>query len=427
VTPLPPGPPLPRALQTFAWVNRPGPFLQGARERYGDTFTIKIGYEPTWVIVSHPDAVREVFTADPSLLHAGEANVILRPVVGSRSVLLLDEAPHLRQRRLLLPPFHGDRMKAYGELIDEIARREVARWPRGRGFPLHERMQDVTLEVVLHAIFGVRDARRLGELRDALQRAMDGTTRGLGVLAMVALGPGGVERWGAFRRYLGPVDDLLYAEIRSRREEPDLEARDDILSLLVQARHEDGEPMSDEELRDELMTLLVAGHETTATALAWAVERMVRTEGVDGWERLAADDAYADAVVAETLRLRPVLPVVVRRATKDVEIAGVTIPKGVIVAPCIWLMHHREDIYPEPFSFRPERFLDTKPGTYTWIPFGGGVRRCLGASFALFEMRIVLQAIARTVSLRAEDPAPERTARRAITLIPARGARVIAA
>ena len=425
---LPPGPRMTRPVQTAGWIWRPGPFLRRAQEKYGDVFTIRIGYERPWVIVSHPDAVREVFTTPADVLHAGEANVILRPLLGHSSVLLLDEQPHLTQRRLLLPPFHGDRMKAYGELMDRIAREEVARWPRGEAFALHEHMQEVTLEIVLHAIFGVRDVRRLGALREGLRLLLHKTTHGWGIAATVLLGPEGVERHDVWRKWMRPVDDLLHEEIRARRSEPDLEQRADILSRRLQARHEDGAPMTDTELRDELMTLLIAGHETTATALAWACERLVRMPGAaDAWDRIAADDDYADAVVKETLRLRPVLPVVVRQATRDVEIAGVTIPRGTIVSPCIYLVHRRPDLYPEPDAFRPERFLGVKPGTYTWIPFGGGTRRCLGASFALYEMRIVLQAIARGTALRADRAAPEHTSRRAITLVPRDGARVVAA
>jgi cytochrome P450 len=287
-------------------------------------------------------------------------------------------------------------------------------------------MQAITLEVIMRTVFGVSETARLerlgGALRDVLEWASD--LRRLMMLA--ALGPKRLERLGAFRRVRDRADQLLFEEIRQRRDAPDLAEREDVLSMLLQARYEDGQPMSDKELRDELMTLLVAGHETTATALAWAIERLVRHP--DKLDRLASgDEDYLDAVVKETLRLRPVLPIVARRLTEPMEIGGRELPAGVSVTPCIYLMHRREDVYPEPRRFRPERFLEQPAGTYTWIPFGGGVRRCLGASFAMFEMKVVLETIAARLRLAPANPRPERISRRIITLTPARGAEVIAA
>jgi cytochrome P450 len=411
---LPPGPTGSRPAQTAAWVFRPGPFLARNQRRYGDTFTITIGREPAWVVISHPEAVRQVFTGDPAVFHAGEANEILRPLLGSNSVLLLDGAPHMAQRKLLLPPFHGNRMARYAEIVREIAEREIAGWD---GLvATHDRMQALTLSVIMRTVFGVD---REGPLHAALRRALDLTGGPRGIAVMAVMGTAGLERRRIFRGALGKVDRLIGEEIVRRRATPG----EDVLSMLVQARHEDGTAMSDAEIRDELMTLLVAGHETTATGLAWAVERLARHP--DAWARLRADgEPYADAVVKETLRLRPVLPVVVRRLTQDAEVAGHALPAGVTVAPCIWLLHRREDVYPQATMFRPERFLENKPGTYTWIPFGGGVRRCLGASFAELEMRIVLQVLAARLSLAPDRPAPELVRRRAITLTPARGGRV---
>jgi cytochrome P450 len=381
------------------------------RARYGDAISVRIAHEGTWVLLSDPAAVKEVFTGDPAQLHAGEANVVLRPLLGPRSVLLLDEAPHMAQRRLLLPAFHGERMQAYGELIAGIAAREVDRWPAGEPIAMRPRMQALTLEVIMRAVFGSRDER----LRAALARMLDWTTDPLRLATVAALGPERVERLGLFGHVLGPVDALLAGEIAARRAAPG----EDMLSLLIAAG------MSDAELRDELLTLLVAGHETTATALAWALERLARHPGA--WARLG-EDAYRDAVIKETLRLRPVLPIVLRKLKVPLEIGGWELPAGVSVAPCIYLLHRREDVYPEPYAFRPERFLEQPAGTYTWIPFGGGVRRCLGASFAQFEMATVLRVIAERVErLEAPDPAGERMTRRAITLVPARGARVSAA
>lgn len=422
---LPPGPRMPRALQTLAWMTRPMPWMERLRGRYGDVFTVRIAQEGTWVFLAHPDAVRQVFTGDPAVLHAGEANRILRPWLGDNSVLLLDGPAHLQQRRLLLPPFHGERMQRYGELMTEVAEREVATWPMGQPMRLWPRMQAVTLEIIVRAIFGVSEGERMQRLRDRLRESSELTTDWRVMAGMATLGP---DRYGSrpsFRRRVEPVDEVVFEEIRARRGASDLAERDDILSMLLQARHEDGSPMSDQELRDELMTLLVAGHETTATSLAWAVERLLRHPG--GMDRLRdGDEEYLDAVVKETMRLRPVLPVVVRRLQAPMEIGGWDLPAGVTVAPCIHLVHRREDVYPEPSRFRPERFLEQPAGTYTWLPFGGGIRRCLGASFALFEMKAVLRVIARQVTLHATTAESEPVRRRAITLTPGRGAEVVA-
>ena len=424
MTTLPPGPRLPRAAQTAAWIARPGPFMLRAQERYGDVFTIRIGTEPPWVMLAHPDAVREVFTGDPALLHAGKANVILRPIVGHASVLLLDGPQHLRQRKLMLPPFHGARMAGYRDMVRMIAREHVARWPRGAPLALAPQMQAITLDVVLRVIFGVdADSARLEALRDRLRAMLASVMSGGAMLALTTVGPERVDRARLFARWLRPVDVLLREQIAERRAAPG----DDVLSLLLAARDEDGAPMSDEDLRDELVTLLVAGHETTATALSWTVERLTRMPG--GWEALrAGGEAYAEAAAKEALRLRPVLPVVVRNLQRPATIAGIDLPAGSVVAPAIFLVHRRADVYPDPAAFRPERFLGPEPqgGTYSWIPFGGGIRRCLGAAFALMELRVVLTEMAAHVGAAAPARSErEGTARRGITLIPGRGAEVV--
>ncbi len=423
---LPPGPRYPLALQTLGWITRPGPFMERCRDRYGDAFTLRIANEDTWVMLSDPAAVKQVFTGDAKLLHAGEANGVLRPIVGPNSVLLLDDRAHMAQRKLLLPPFHGERMKAYGELMETAAEAEIASWPGGEIVATRPAMQRITLEIVMRAIFGISDTSGLERLRAALTSMLDWTTKPSRLVLLVAAGTKGIPRIPEYRAVMGELDAVIAEEIGRRRVAPDVAERDDVLSMLLGARHEDdGSPMTDAELRDELVTLLVAGHETTATALSWALERLARHP--DAWARLrSGDEPYVDAVIKETLRLRPVLPIVLRRLKAPMEIGGWELPEGVSAVPCIYLMHRRPDLYPDPLAFRPERFLEQPAGTYTWIPFGGGVRRCLGASFAQFEMAAVLRVLARRCErLEPDALVPERTARRSITLVPAREGRVL--
>jgi len=424
--PLPPGPRMPPAAQTLGWVARPVPFLRRAHARYGDVFTMRMVTGDRWVLLAHPDHVREVFTGPADVLHAGAANRILLPVVGRRSVLLLDGPEHLRQRRLLLPAFHGERLQRYEDAMVAATEREVATWRPGAPLALGERMQRITLEVIMRTVFGVADTAALAHLRARLLALLEFTVEPRRLVLLALLGGERLTRLPSLERVLRPVDAALRDEIARRRAAPDLAERDDVLSLLLQARDEEGNGLSDAELRDQLVTLLVAGHETTATALAWAFERLLRHPAQ--LERARTEPAYADAVVTETLRVRPVLALVVRRLREPMTIAGHALPAGAEVAPCIYLVHRRPDLYPDPDAFRPERWIDpdgapVRPGTYTWLPFGGGIRRCLGASFALLEMRTVLQTVLRAADLRADDAATgERTGRRAITLAPARGA-----
>jgi cytochrome P450 family 135 len=427
-TSLPPGPKAPRALQTARWIARPAAFMEDAARRYGDMFTLRIANEGTWVFVSDPDAVKQVFTGDPRLLHAGEANIVLLPVLGSHSVLLLDDDAHMAQRKLMLPSFHGERMRGYEETMAGVATREIERWPAGERLPAWPTMQAVTLEVIMRTVFGVKDSDRVERLGDVLRDTLAFAAQPRRMALLAVLGPRRVASLGLIRSVLEPADRLIYEEIETRRRAPDLADRSDVLSLLLQARHEDGTGMSDEELRDELMTLLVAGHETSATALAWALDALTHHPKV--LERLrdeidAGDDTYLDAVVKETLRLRPVIALVLRRLVEPMEIGGRLLPAGVTLAPCIYLLHRRADVYDEPRAFRPERFLEKPPGTYTWIPFGGGVRRCLGASFAQFEMKVVLRELVARLDIRAARPEPERRIRRAIVFAPERGGEIV--
>ena len=425
---LPPGPRMSRALQTVIWSRKAQWMLEQSRARFGPMFTLQIAYEGHWVVVTQPDVVKQIFTGDPRVFHAGEGNQILRPILGDHSLLVLDEKEHISQRKLLLPPFHGERMQGYGEKMAEIAAREIESWPTGAPYRLRPRMQAITLEIILETVFGVHGGARMEPLRSALRDVLDLTTNPRVLLPVLLIGPDRIRRVPALRRRLDKVDELIAVELAERRAAEDLGERDDVLSLMLAARHEDGSPMSDAELRDELLTLLVAGHETTATALSWALERLVRhPEKLERLreETLAGEDAYLTATIQETLRLRPVIVLVARRLTEPVELGGYELPAGATVTPSIHLIHRDPKVYPEPERFLPERFLDEPPGTYTWIPFGGGVRRCIGAAFAQFEMQVVLRELIRRRHLAPARPEAEPPFRRAITETPRRDAEVV--
>jgi cytochrome P450 family 135 len=422
---LPPGPRGPALLQSLRLIGSPIGFLEHCLRRYGDVFTLRFIGMGDLVYVADTDLVKEIFTGDPGVFRAGDANEIMEPVLGSQSVLLLDGDEHLRERRLLLPPFHGDSVRRYRELVAEIAGREVERWPRGEPFPLRPRMQAITLEVILRAVFGIREADRLDRLRNLLPRMLDhGTVVVWMPFLRRDLGPG--SPWRRFLQVRGEVDELLLDEIRRRRDAADLAERDDILSMLLQARGEDGEPMTEPELRDELMTLLLAGHETTATGLAWAFERLTRTPRV--MSRLLEspdDDEYLDAVAKETLRARPVVYDVARKLAAPYSIRGWELPAGTYVVPSITAIHLLQGIYEQAEEFVPERFLDEQPDGYAWIPFGGGRRRCIGAAFATMEMKVVIREVLARLEVTAPDPAPERMRLHNVTLMPGKGARVV--
>jgi cytochrome P450 len=427
---LPPGPDWSLIRSTQRWWRRPLQTLEECRARYGDMFTYRLAHEGTWVFISDPEAIKQVFTGDPRLLHAGAANIVLLPVLGEHSVLLLDEPEHMTQRKLMLPPFHGKRMQAYRQVMAEVAAREIDRWPVDEPIRMRPRMQAVTLEVILRAVFGVGEGERLTRLRDELRGALGVLSDRRRAIFLLLLGPQRIRKYPPFRRLMEGIDELLYPEIESRRRSPDLAERDDILSLLLQARHEDGRPMSDRELRDELMTLLVAGHETTATGLSWAIELLARHPAelarLEAEVMAGEEEAYLDAVIKETLRLRPVIALVLRKLVEPMDIGGRLLPAGVSVAPSIYLVHRNPEVYPEPERFRPERFLERPAGTYTWIPFGGGVRRCLGGAFAEFEMAVVLRELVLRRRLRPVGREPEHSVRSTITNVPSRGAEVIA-
>jgi cytochrome P450 family 135 len=425
---FPPGPRLPRLLQAARVTAGPYSWMQRRRERYGDVFSSHFPFFGRVVYVADPALVKQVFRGDPKVFHAGEANAtVLGDALGEHSLLTLDEGRHLSQRKLLLPPFHGESVRRYTEVMASAAAEEVARWPVGRAFALRPRMQAITLEVILRAVFGVRDGERMDLFRAKIPRLGE-LSSALDWLPFMQRDLGGLTPAARFRRALAEVDELIYAEIAERRAlaTGDAAERDDVLTLLLGARHEDGSPMSDVELRDELMTLLTAGHETTATGLSWAFERLLRTPRV--LARLLEaldDDEYLDAVVKETLRVRPVVVDVARKLQREIELDGWRLPAGTLVLPAIAAVHARPDLYPSPKEFRPERFLDGGAESYSWIPFGGGVRRCIGASFAQVEMRVVLREVLRRVRLRAPSQRPERAQVRHVTVIPARGCRVV--
>ncbi len=422
---LPPGPRMPRALQAIGWTQRPLPFLERCQRRYGDIFTLRILHWGDWVVLSDPDDVKKVFTAGDAV-GVALANPMLGPVLGPHSVMLLEEPQHMTRRKLMLPAFHGKSIEGDGEMMAAVARQEVGRWPVGEPFELWPRMQAITQEVVMRAVFGAEDEERLSPLRELLRRLTLWMNDSRNLTLLATFGPRWVVRSRHFRQAMGPVEEAVIGEVRRRRAEGDL--REDVVSMLVQARYEDGSPLSERDLRDELLTLLTDG--PTSSSLAWTFERLLRNP-----EKLArtqaevredGDGRYLDAVIKETLRVRPPVPVVVRRLLEPMRLGGYDLPAGTTVAPCIHLIHRSEEIYPDAKRFIPERFLDRQPGTYTWIPFGGGTRRCLAASYAELEMKRVLRTVFSEVDLRPVDGRAERMRKSAISFSPDRSGLVIA-
>src|SRR6195256_1693507 len=427
-TELPAGPRRPAFVQTLEWIIDPKGFMTRCRRRYGDTFSVQLGPSTDVVFISDPAAAAEVFQGPPEHLNMGDINGLFRRVLGRNSLLVLDGDEHMRQRKLLLPPFHGERIARHRDAMVGAADDDIATWPIGKPFPLQPRMQAMTLNVILRAVFGLEDGPRRDELRMLLARLLELNTTIATTLPQLRVELGGLTPWGRLMRCTAAVDRALYAEMARRRQESRAD-QDDVLSLLLNAHDEAGQPMTDKEIRDQLLTMLVAGHETTATALAWAFERMLRSPDV--LDRLRGDLAegdsrYLDAAIKESLRLRPVVPITARKLSAPLVVGGRLYQPGTVLMPCIFLLHRNPEVYEQPDEFRPERFLDGQPATYAWIPFGGGVRRCLGASFALLEMRIVIEAVLRNLDLRPAERRDERIVRRAFTLSPKRGARVVA-
>ena len=429
---LPPGPRMPGALQLVATWKRPAASLERLRDRYGKRFTVKLPFQPPFVMLSDPDDIRELFMASPEAIHPGEGARVLEPTVGSNSVILLDERPHMEQRKLLLPAFHGERMQRLTGLMAELADREAASWPTDQVVKLHPRLQRLTLEIILRTVFGLERGQFLDDLRDVLTEILAFAESPLSILPAVTRYLGWLLP--STRRFaeLGErADRLIFELVEERRAALESNGRgDDVLAMLLAARHEDGSPMSDQEIRDELMTSLVAGHETTASQLGWAFERLAREPRVTARLTRELDagggDEYLTATIHEIMRLRPVLPNAEPRLVKQpIEIGGVRYPAGVSLLACAFLVHRDPDIYPEPRAFRPERFIDNPPGTYSWIPFGGGRRRCIGASFATQEMKVVIRSVLERFELAPVGERLEQTGRRSITFSPANGAEVV--
>ena len=431
--PEPPRVPLPRGVQVMHMNWRQIEFMFRWQRRLGDVFRANAIVAGGPTVTSHPEHVKSLFTANPDIAPSLTAESPLLPIVGPGSVLTANGPRHLRQRRLLLPPFHGEAIERYTRMISEATEREIERWPVGTPFALAPRTQSITLDVIMSGILGVEGKPQRGTpeygLRAAVKYLAAASTLPLYQLAEL-LNLGHEEPVGIQKRGIQILDKYTYGVIKARRQVTDLEDRTDILSLIMRARTEDGEPLTDRELRDELLTLILAGFETTANSMAWTWERLTRTpEAYDRLRDAVRSDDHADehieAAIVEAMRVRPVIPAIGRRVTVPWRLGDYTVPAGTPVIMSILLVHHREDLYPDPFAYRPERWLGRKPGTYEWIPFGGGTRRCLGATLAMAEQRVVMDAMVRRLDLEAADPAPEHVNHRNVTMIPKRGARVI--
>ncbi|MGB3655371.1 MAG: cytochrome P450 [Rivularia sp. (in: cyanobacteria)] len=430
-------PKTPRFAQLIEWVFNPLELMEKSAKIYGDTFKLYLVGNYPMVFVSHPQAIKEIFNANPDKFDVGRGNELVASLLGEQSLILLDGAPHQRQRKLLTPPFHGDRMKSYGELICEITEKVISNWKIDEPFDVRNSMQEISLSVILQAVFGLNEGERYDEIKQLIASILD--ISGSPLRAMLVFVPflqkdlGAWSPWGSFLRQRKRLDDLLYAEIQERRDNPDA-SREDILSLMMAATDEQGQPMTDQEMRDELMTLLVAGHETTASSLTWAFywihhlpevreKLLAELDAVDNQDLSAiAKLPYLNAVCAETLRIYPIALVAFPRINKAaIEIMGYEYPAETWLMPCIYLTHHREDLYPEPKQFKPERFIDKQYSPYEYLPFGGGNRRCIGMAFALFEMKLVLTTVLQNLDLSIVNNHEVKPTRRGATLAPSGG------
>ncbi|MCW2793635.1 MAG: cytochrome [Nocardioides sp.] len=424
---LPPGPTWPALVQTAGLLRFRHRFHPYLHRKYGDVFTVRlVPRGRPLVFFTRPEHAKEIFAGDPEIFHAGKANAILGPIMGEHSLLLQDSSQHKRARKLLMPAFNGHALREYESLVTELARAEVAHWVPGKEFRSLDRMNALTLEVILRVVFGVTDEQRLAELRPRVNKTVE-----ISPAVLLGWGYPRLQRFGPWKRTVQnqhELDALMYAEIRERRTAPDLAERTDVLSRLIRTGEtgdEQGDALSDTELRDQLVTLLLAGHETTATALAWALHELGRDPAQLRRAQEAADsgdDAWLDAVMKEALRLHPVIPMVVRTLMKPATIGGIDLPAGATVGPSIIVAHSREDNHPDPEVFRPERFLGHNPPTNTWIPFGGGVRRCIGAGFSLMEGVAVLREVLTTYDVTAVGDDEPKV--RNITSVPRRGSRI---
>jgi cytochrome P450 family 135 len=428
---LPAGPPLPTPLQAAIWAMRPLELMDRCEARYGEIFTLRIRRGRPWVLLTNPTHVKQVFTRASELMGAGagEANPLLEPLLGPRSVMLLDEPEHMGDRKRLLPSFHGGRMKDYGAMMSEIAEQKVAEWPTGEPFELWPRMQSISMEVVMRSVFDGIAPDRAELLRERIAGLTNWINQPRRLALLAAFGSRSITANSGFRREMSKLESVVLDEVRLRRARGISADEEDIFSTLERGHAESGEPASEEKMRDELVTMLSDG--PTATSLAWVFERLLRypKKLARLREEVLRDEGgdYLDAVVKETLRLCPAVPLVMRRLIEPMELGGYTLPAGTIVAPCVYLMHRRADIYPEPLEFEPERFLGgADAGAYTWIPFGGGVRRCVAASFAQLEIKRVIEVVLRELELRPAVAESEGAARSSVSFAPGGGARVIA-
>jgi cytochrome P450 len=432
---LPPGPTTHPALQMVRWIRQPFRVMEECQARYGDAFTMRLPRMAQGVVViADPLAVKDVFGLGPDEGHAGKANFLLKPVLGEHSLLLLDGAEHLRQRKMILPAFHGERMSAYGRTMIDMTDDSIDGWPVGEAFAVQRPMQAITLEVILRTVFGVAEGPRFGELAVVLRRMLDATANPALILTWLQRDLGPLSPWERYLRYARRASAILRAEIRRGRAEGTA-GRTDVLAMMLDARDDEGRPLSEDEVHDELVTLLVAGHETTATALAWtlrwllpdtALQRRLRDEiaGAGGDSVRIARLELLDATVKEGLRLQPVVPNVGRMLLGPTRIGALELPAGTFVAPSIYLVHRRPSLYPEPARFRPERFLGAKPAAWEFLPFGGGLRKCVGAAFAIYEMKMVLATMLPRVEMRLANERV-REVRRAVTVAPEGGLGVV--